>query len=37
MSHFGRGGKGLMNERRYPYIVELGVTAEGLDVELSRR
>jgi hypothetical protein len=37
MSQFDRGGKGLTNERRYPYIVELAVTADGLDVELSRR
>jgi hypothetical protein len=35
MSHFDRGGKALTNERRYPYIVELAVTPEGLDVELS--
>ena len=37
MSHFDLGGKGLTNERRYPFVVELGVTADGLDVELSRR
>jgi len=37
MSQFDRGGKGLKNERRYPYVVELAVTAGGLDVELSRR
>jgi hypothetical protein len=37
MPQFNRGGKGLTNERKYPYIIELAVTADGLDVELSRR
>jgi hypothetical protein len=37
MSQFDRGGKGLTNEKRHPYIVELAVTADGLDVGLSRR
>jgi hypothetical protein len=37
MSHFDRGGKGLTNERRYPYVVELGVSPDGMYVELSRR
>jgi hypothetical protein len=37
MAQFDRGGKGLTNERRYPYIVEVPVTADGLDVGLSRR
>jgi hypothetical protein len=32
-----RSGKGLQNERSYPYVVELAVAAEGLDVTLSRR
>jgi hypothetical protein len=36
MSQFDRG-KGLTNERRYPYIVELAVTADRLDVGLSRQ
>ena len=37
MSQFDRGAKGLANERRYPHIVEVAVTADGLNVELSRR
>ena len=32
-----RTGKGLRNERKYPYVVELAVTGEGLDIALSRR
>jgi hypothetical protein len=32
-----RTGKGLHNERSYPYVVELAVGAEGLDVTPSRR
>jgi hypothetical protein len=32
-----RTGKGLTNERKYPYVVELAVTGEGLDIALSRR
>ncbi len=27
----------LANERKYPYIVELAVAADGLDVQLSRQ
>src|SRR5690348_17111274 len=30
-------GKALQNERSYPYVVELAVAADGLDVRLSRR
>jgi hypothetical protein len=32
-----RTGKALHNERSYPYVVELAVAADGLDVGLSRR
>jgi hypothetical protein len=32
-----RTGKALHNERSYPYVVELTVATEGLDVRLSRR
>ncbi len=30
-------GKLAANERKYPYIVELRVAGEGLDIELSRQ
>jgi hypothetical protein len=30
-------GKTLRSESKYPYIVELAVGTDGLDVELSRR
>ena len=32
-----RAGKAFANERKYPFIVEVPVAANGLDVELSRR
>jgi len=32
-----RTGRGLTNERKYPCVVELAVTGEGLDIALSRR
>ena len=32
-----RSGKLLTNENKYPYIVELAVAADGLEVQLSRR
>ena len=32
-----RRGKALTNERKYPHIVELSITADGLDVALGRR
>jgi len=32
-----RTGRTLHNERTYPYVVELAVAAEGLDLTLSRR
>ena len=32
---FDRAGKGLANERKYPFIVEVPVAAKGLKVELS--
>jgi hypothetical protein len=30
-------GKALTNERKYPHVVELTITADGLDVALGRR
>ena len=30
-------GKTLRNEKKYPHIVELTITADGLDVALGRR
>ena len=32
-----RKNKPLTNEIKYPYVVELAVVGDGLDVELSRR
>jgi len=32
-----RTGKAYINESKYPFIVEVPVTASGLDVELSRQ
>jgi len=32
---FDRGGKAVTNERKYPFIVEVPVAANGLDVELN--
>jgi hypothetical protein len=32
---FGRAGKAPANERKYPFIVEVPVAANGLDVELN--
>jgi hypothetical protein len=34
---FDRAGKGLANERKYPFIVEVPVAAKGLNVELNRQ
>jgi len=33
---FDRGGKAAANERKYPFIVEVPVAANGLVVELNR-
>jgi hypothetical protein len=32
-----RAGKAAANERKYPFIVEVPVAANGLDVELNRQ
>ena len=32
---FDRGGRAVANERKYPFIVEVHVGANGLDVELN--
>jgi hypothetical protein len=32
-----RSGRSVSNEKNYPYIVELAVSAEPLDIDLSRR
>jgi hypothetical protein len=37
MRQWDRTGKGLANERKYPYVAEFVVTGEALDVALSRR
>ncbi len=34
---FDRASKVLANERKYPFIVEVRVAANGLDVELNRQ
>jgi len=34
---FDRGGKAVANERKYPFIVEVPVAANGLDVELNNQ
>jgi hypothetical protein len=34
---FDRAGKGLANERKFPFIVEVPVATKGLKVELSRQ
>jgi hypothetical protein len=34
---FDRGGKATANERKYPFIVEVPVAANGLNVELNAR
>ena len=34
---FDRAGKAFTNERKYPFIVEVPVAANGLEVELSRQ
>ena len=34
---FDRGGKAVANERKHPFIVEMPVAANGLDVELNRQ
>ena len=36
-THMGRGGKGSANEINYPYVVELSVVRDGLDIDLSRQ
>jgi len=33
----GRGTKATTNEIRHPYVIELSVVSDGMDVELSRR
>jgi hypothetical protein len=33
----GRAGKAVANERKYPFIVEVPVAANGLDRELNRQ
>jgi hypothetical protein len=35
--HQSRAGKTLINESRYPYIVELAVPITGLKIELNRQ
>ena len=35
--HKPRGGKPLINESRYPFIVELAVPVTGLKIELNRQ
>ena len=37
MKSFDRRGKAAANERKYPFIVEVPVAANGLDVELNRQ
>ena len=37
MKSFDRGGKAVANESNYPFIVEVPVAANGLDVELNRQ
>ena len=37
MKSFDRGGKAAANERKYSFIVEVSVAANGLDVELNRQ
>jgi hypothetical protein len=32
-----RFNKALVNENKYPYVVELAVVTDGMDVELSRQ
>jgi hypothetical protein len=34
---FDRGGKAAANEKKYPFIVEVPVAPDGLDVELNAR
>ena len=36
-SKFDRSGKARTNESKYPYIVELPVPPNGLDIQLSRQ
>jgi hypothetical protein len=33
----GRGSKATTNENKHPYVVELSVARDGLDVERGRR
>jgi hypothetical protein len=37
MARYPFSGKAVENEKKYPYIVELVVAGDPLDVELSRR
>ena len=37
LKSFDRGGKAVANERKYPFIVEVPVATNGLDVELNRQ
>jgi len=37
LKSFDRRGKAAANERKYPFIVEVPVAANGLDVELNRQ
>ena len=32
-----RSGKAITNERKYPFVIEVPVAANGLDVELNRQ
>ena len=34
---FNRGGKAAVNERKYPFIVDVPFAAKGLDAELNRQ
>jgi hypothetical protein len=37
LKSFDRGGKAVANERKYPFIVEVPVATNGLDVEVNRQ
>jgi hypothetical protein len=37
LKSFDRGGKAVANERKYPFIIEVPVATNGLDVELNRQ
>ena len=36
-AYMGRGGKATTNEIKHPYVVELSIARDGLDVALSKR